>query len=160
MFKKAETAWVNVGDPMVCRFRGAEGSRGPWTPRVIMTMRTVAMMEMVQGQEARETKRMLWGRHMAHMERAAMMVKTTVQVAWSLTVSGGVSRVVDDRRVVLVGWELLTQADGEGHEGGGADECHVDEEADGEDTFDPGAAENPSVVDDVEHVGVLPPVLD
>lgn len=51
-----------------------------------MTMRTVAMMEAVQGHEAQETKRMLWGTHIAHMAMAATTVKTTVQVACSLTV--------------------------------------------------------------------------
>ena len=81
MLRKAETAWVNVGEPIALRLRGAVGSRGPWTPRVIMTMRTVAMMDAVQGHEAQETKRMLWGTHMAHMAMAAMTVKTTVQVA-------------------------------------------------------------------------------
>jgi hypothetical protein len=51
------------------------------------------MMEMVQGQEAHETKRMLWGTHIAHIARADMTVNTTVQVACSETVFNPIVKV-------------------------------------------------------------------
>lgn len=78
---------MNVGLPMALRLSGAVGSRGPWTPKVTMTMSTVAIMDIVQGHDAQETNRILCGTHIAHIAMAATTVKTIVQVACSLTVS-------------------------------------------------------------------------
>ena len=63
-----------------------------------------------------------------------------------------------DRAGRVVAYRVKT--DGDGDDRGCADEGHVDQKANGKDEFKPGATEDASVVDNVEHVGVLAPVLD
>lgn len=52
------------------------------------------------------------------------------------------------------------ESDSQGDQSGSGNKSHVDEKADSENTFDPWSAEYPAVVHDVQHVRVLPPVLD
>src|SRR5690242_6566037 len=93
MLRNAEVASIKVGLPMALRLRGALTSRGPWTPSVIMTRRTVMMMLAVQSHDAQETKRIERGTQSAHIATAETTVNATVQVACSETVLRPMVRV-------------------------------------------------------------------
>lgn len=55
---------------------------------------------------------------------------------------------------------VFAEADGECDKRGRADECHIDQEADCKNAFYPWPTQDATVVDNVEHVGVVAPILN